>query len=210
MFRAPSMHKTRRYDLKLLTHFCVRGIARSGVRGRGASQGRDEEAGDVCDRERVATRVAGNAVSQNWQRSLIPSWPTPHRNSGLMQLNLPIVLKETGNLKLHINYLKIKIYLCTGWCSRGTSWAHSLNPTRWRQGTAWSLRTRNQDQQVGTKWRKWACLCTNAKHQGQPRKKRLHSWPSGQWTQEGKRCWGNCSSSILDARTQLPRTRSGV
>lgn len=57
------MHKTRRYDLKLLTHFCVRGIARSGVCRCGAGQGRDEEAGDVCDRERVAPRVAGNTVS---------------------------------------------------------------------------------------------------------------------------------------------------
>lgn len=69
---------------------------------------------------------------------------------------------------------------------------------------------RNQEQRAETKRRKRAGLHRAAKRQGGQRKGRLHLCSSIEWTQEGRRCWGSCYSSIIDVSRQLPCTHSGI
>lgn len=118
---------------------------------------------------------------------------------------------ETGNLKLHKNYLKIKIYLCTKWDSKHTSRALSRNPWHWRQGRPWHLRwgTRNSTwESSGGSGLVFAGLLNTRGRQ--ERKDVILAFLSSASRKEGRRCCGNRNSCTLDASTQFLCTRSGI
>lgn len=126
--------------------FCVRRVARSGVHRSGAGRGMDEEAEWYVWQRGHGDWGAGHV--RELETVPCPHWPSPQKDTGPVQLNLVcFFFKETGNPKLPVNYLRIKIYLCIRWDLRDTSWAHSLNLSHWGQERPWFLRsgTRNSE-----------------------------------------------------------------